>query len=64
MREFEKWWNSGSNEELNKLCSEDAPRQDWTEAGYRRALRWLGREIVSLDDNGTIRSLINSELES
>ena len=41
MKQFKKWWHNSNNMELNELYKKDAPRQDWAEAGYRRALKWV-----------------------
>ena len=60
MIEFEKWWNNPTNKEINKLYKEDAPRQDWAEAAYRRALKWVlthRRDIISTE-------FIEKELEN
>ena len=66
MKQFEKWWHNPTNKKINKLCKEDAPRQDWTEAGYRRALERVLEEREAQGDNHLkcVFDWIEQELEN
>ena len=65
MKQFEKWLDSPDNKELNELYEKDAPVQDWTEAGYRRALEWMLAQETSIAYSVPVvlTDIIRKELE-